>query len=229
MPLVKKYIAEVISVLNTVENIYTVELRSLSGRFKYLPGQFLHMALDEYDPSFGWPESRCFSMQSSPVQECIKITFSVKGSFTSRMASELIMGKIVSLKLPYGELFQNECSKQNVVFIAGGTGITPFLSLFHDPTFVEFKSPRLYFGVRKNTYNIYNNDFDMALKINPNLNIEFKYQDVDGLIDIERIYTENGTKSIYFISGPQLMISSFKSRLLDLGVSDNFVKTDEWE
>ena len=62
MALVKKYLAEVVSIDNTIDGLYTLELKSLSKPFKYYPGQFLHFALDEYDPSGIWPESRCFSM-----------------------------------------------------------------------------------------------------------------------------------------------------------------------
>lgn len=225
----KKYKAEVISVNNIVDNVYTIEFRSLSGRFKYLPGQFLHLALDEYDPSFGWPESRCFSMQSSPAQEHIRITFSVKGNFTSKMVANLGDGKIVDLKLPYGDLFQKEFSKKDVVFIAGGTGITPFLSSFNDPSFIEYINPKLYLGVRKENYNIYDKDLTLSLQINPTLRTITKYEDVDGILDIDHIFNENGLKSTYFISGPQKMISSFKSRLISLGLNECNVKTDEWE
>lgn len=225
----KKYKAEVISVLNPIDNIYTVEFRSLSGRFKYLPGQFLHLALDEYDPSFGWPDSRCFSMQSSPVNDLIKITYSVKGNFTRRMADKLFTGKVVDLKLPFGELFQQEHLKDNVVFIAGGTGITPFLSVFNDPSFSEYKNPKLYLGVRKQNYNIYNTDIDRSLQINPSLKIIIKHENIDGILDIERIFNENGDQITYFISGPQIMISNFKSRLLSFGLSERYIKTDEWE
>jgi len=35
-----------------------------SPRFR--PGQFLHLALDPYDPSQHWPESRVFSIASPP-------------------------------------------------------------------------------------------------------------------------------------------------------------------
>jgi len=226
---VKKYKGEVVSVFNPLDNIYTIEFRSLSGRFKYFPGQFLHLALDEYDPSFGWPDSRCFSMQSSPTHEFIKITFAVKGSFTTRMSRELKKGKIVDIKLPYGELFQQEHSRDNVVFIAGGTGITPFLSAFNDPSFEEYKNPRLYLGVRKQSYNIYEKDLILAQKINSTMKIKIKNQDVDGVLDIDRIINENGIATTYFISGPQMMISSFRSQLMASGLEENLIKSDEWE
>jgi predicted ferric reductase len=168
-------------------------------------------------------------MQSSPDNEFIKITFSVKGNFTSRMAQELTKGKIIDIKLPYGELFQFEHSKENFVFIAGGTGITPFLSVFNDSFFVDYNNPKLYFGVRNQHYNIYDIELELARKINPTLNINIKYQNVDGVLDIDSISYENGISTTYFISGPQIMIASFKSRLISFGLKENFIKTDEWE
>ena len=63
---------------------------------------------------------------------------------------------------------------------------------------------------------------------NPNTRIHFFYEDVDGLLDIERIYEENGKQPCYFISGPPAMISNFKQSLLDKGLPDDRVITDDW-
>ncbi|MCX5790655.1 MAG: FAD-dependent oxidoreductase, partial [Elusimicrobia bacterium] len=146
--IVKKYRSEVVSVSNPVADIRTVTLRPLDKPYKYNPGQFLHLALDEFDPARPWPESRCFSMQSSPDQETIRLTFAAKGKFTARMALELVPGKIICVKLPYGDLFSSGPGTQASVFIAGGTGITPFLSLFTSQAFAAYRGPKLYFGVR---------------------------------------------------------------------------------
>jgi len=168
-------------------------------------------------------------MQTSQVNEFIKITFSVKGKFTSRMADELKHGKIIDIKLPYGDFFQQDHSKNNVVFIAGGTGITPFLSLFNDPLFKEYSTPKLYFGVREEGYNIYTDSLNLATEINPGLEIDIRYQDKSGFLDIDQIFNENRKDSTYFISGPQTMISVFKLRLITSGVPESNVKTDDWE
>jgi ferredoxin-NADP reductase len=229
MAIVKKYKAEVISVSNPLENIYTVEFKSLTGNFKYSPGQFLHLALDEYDPSSGWPESRCFSMQSAPKDRTLKITFAIKGCFTQKMSQELIPGKIVDIKLPYGELFQQEHAKDKTVFIAGGTGVTPFLSAFTDDSFSGYENPKLYLGVREKRYNLYFNELVEASQINSSLKTIVKSQNEVGMLDIDEIFNENGIDSCYFISGPQLMISSFRQKLLKNGVQENNIKTDEWE
>lgn len=164
---VKKYLAEIVTSKNFIDGAQTVEFRSLDKPFKYAPGQFLHLAIDEYDPARQWPDSRCFSMQSAPNEELIRITYAVKGPFTNRMQQELSPGKQVTLKLPYGELFTQMHNKTNTVFIAGGTGITPFLSLFNHTSFSEYSNPVLYAGFRNHSLNLYHSELEIAQSINP--------------------------------------------------------------
>ncbi len=225
MAIVKKYTAEVVSVKSTMDDVYTVEMRSLDKPFKYVPGQFLHLALDEFDPSFQWPDSRCFSMQSSPTEELIRITYAVKGKFTLRMKNELIVGKRVTLKMPYGDLFTQPHSKENAVFIAGGTGITPFLSLFNHYSFQEYKNPRIYLGFRKRAYNIYDSELKQIEYTNPS----YFYEEINGLLDINQIFSENGVAGTYFISGPPQMIKDFRNFLINKNLPPNQVISDDWE
>lgn len=227
MAIVRKYPARVVAIHNSIDGVYTLELESLGKQFKYDPGQFLHLALDEYDPTGQWPDSRCFSMQSSPNETLIKITYAVKGHFTTRMQRELKLGSKVTLKLPYGDLFQQPHNKENTVFIAGGTGITPFLSLFTHASFQEYTSPKIYLGLRSKAYNLYENELQQTG--NPSTLISIVYQDKEGALDIQKVLEENGLESNYFISGPPVMIKSFKSYLISEGVSQNQVLTDDWE
>jgi ferredoxin-NADP reductase len=226
--LVKKYKTEIKSVQNQASGVYTLEFNS-EKRFKFAPGAFLHLALDEYDPSGAWPESRCFSIQTSPDEENIKITYAVKGRFTQRMEQELYVGKSVWLKLPFGDLFAQEHSKENVIFIAGGTGITPFLSLFTDKSFSEYRNPALYLGFRNKDLHSYKNELEKARQLNPRLQTTVFYQDTNGIIDIEQIYSSHFDAGAFFISGPPTMIKSFKQYLLTKGVNENRIKTDDWE
>jgi predicted ferric reductase len=229
MRIVKKYIAKVVTIHCKIGGVYTLELESLGTSFKYEPGQFLHLALDEYDPSSQWPDSRCFSIQSSPGDELIKLTYAVIGDFTKRMQNELTVGKTVTLKLPYGNLFSQEYIKVNTVFISGGTGITPFLSLFTDSSFSVLQSPVLYAGFRNEDMNLYNAQIELAGRINPGLKVHLVYQDKDGILDIEKIYNDSHKKTSFFISGPPSMLFSFKNYLLNQGLSADQIKTDDWE
>jgi hypothetical protein len=55
------------------------------------------------------------------------------------------------------------------------------------------------------------------------------FEDSDGLIDIDNIYQETDIESNYFISGPPVMIKSFKKSLVDKGTLAVNVLTDDWE
>lgn len=224
----KKYKSTVVSIINPFEGIYTIEFVPEHGKFKYAPGQFLHIALDtDYDGSSQWPESRCFSMQSNPNEETIRITYAVKGDFTKQMEQTLKVGSEVWLKLPYGDLFTQPHNKTNTVFIAGGTGITPFLSLFTHEFFNEYINPKIYLGFRSKDFNIY--DDELSRSCNSSQFVKLFYENSDGLIDIELIHKENEINSNYFISGPPLMIKSFKQSLQAKGVPSSHILTDDWE
>lgn len=226
--LAKKYKSEIVSILNPFDGIYTIEIKSLGNKYKYHPGQFLHLALDsEYDGAGQWPESRCFSMQSNPSNETIKITYAVKGEYTKLMEQTLKLGSEVWLKLPYGDLFQQPHNKTNTVFIAGGTGVTPFLSLFTHESYKEYINPKIYLGFRSKAYNIYESELEHSS--NSSQFVKFFYEDTDGVINIESIFNSNGVNSNYFISGPPAMIKSFKNTLIEKDVPTNNILSDDWE
>lgn len=226
--LAKKYKSKIKSIFNPFAGIYTIEFEPLGRSYKYHPGQFLHLAIDEdYDGSGQWPESRCFSMQSNPSEETIRITYSVKGEFTKQMEKLLKIGSEVWLKLPYGDLFTQPHNKTNTVFIAGGTGITPFLSLFTHESFSEYFNPKIYLGFRSKEFNIYQPELDRSC--NSSQFVKLFHEDKDGILNIQSIADENGSNSNYFISGPPVMIKAFKKTLIKLGVPTGNILTDIWE
>lgn len=241
--LAKKYKSKIVSILSPLKGIYTLEFKSLGSRYKYTPGQFLHIALEEeYDGIGHWPNSRCFSIQSNPKEDTIRITYAVKGDFTKQMEKNLKVGYEVWLKLPYGDLFSQPHNKENTVFIAGGTGITPFLSLFSHESFNEYINPKIYLGFRSKEYNIYENELNRMQVIRENRNnscnsyecnsnkfVKSFYEDKDGIIDIKNIFKENGATSNYFISGPPAMMKAFKQLLLSKNVPEENLLTDDWE
>ena len=226
--LTKKYFSEVVELSNPVDGLYSVSFLSKGKPYKFQPGQFLHLSIDsDYDGVGQWPESRCFSMQSSPGEQIVKITYAVNGVYTSLMERHLSVGRGVWLKMPYGDLFQRGHDKTNTVFIAGGTGVTPFLSLFQDQSFLKYEKPRIYLGFRSKDFNIYSSELN-DIKYQ-NHKIFIFYENEAGLININNIFKANGKESNYFISGPPNMINSFKQKLIKNGVPAGKVLTDDWE
>ncbi len=227
--LVSKYLSEVVSAEQKVPGIYAVTFRSTGRPFRFKPGQFLHLALDAYDPSGPWPESRCFSIQSCCSDELLTITYAVKGVFTQRMAAEIVPGHQVWLKLPFGDIFDQGHDQSNCVFIAGGTGITPFLSLFTDSSFASYTSPKLFLGVRSPEFHLYASELGRAQAINPSFAVRLVVESVSGILAIADILNTSSSGSTFFISGPPVMIKNFRKFLLEHGVAADHVRTDDWE
>ena len=227
--MVRKYPAKVIEVEEKIAGVYQVTFESMKSSFRFRPGQFLHLALDEYDPSSQWPESRCFSMQSPPKSQYLTLTYAVKGAYTKRMSETLRPGVEVTLKLPYGDLFIKPHNKKNSIFLAGGTGITPFLSLFNNVSFADYETPALFVGFKTKAFNIYQKELDLAQKINNTLIIQPYFEDIQGIIKTEDVLQKAGSEVSFFISGPPKMISNYKTAFNELGFADEQIITDDWE
>ncbi|NLX26357.1 MAG: FAD-dependent oxidoreductase [Lentisphaerae bacterium] len=202
---------------------------------KFHAGQFLHIALDEYHPDAPWPESRVFSIASSPAErhEELAVTISVKGRFTERIFQTLEKGSECWLKLPYGEfLFPPD---RHLVLVAGGVGITPYLSLLKQ--MLEEKSDQaitLCYGVRLAEHYLFSELIERCEAELPNFEKTVWCEDGSvpgekGILDIDAIYATAPTGSLFYLSGPPAMIEVFKKRLLDLGVASECIRVDDWE
>src|SRR5258708_2221444 len=113
------------NIIDHGDHVYTLALRLERPAPRFRAGQFLHLALDPYDPTGFWPESRVFSIASSPADRGqVRITYAVHGRFTARMENELVEGRQVWIKMPYGDFVIEEDA--DVMLFAGGTGVTAF-------------------------------------------------------------------------------------------------------
>jgi len=150
------------------DHVYTVDLTPERPVPRFRPGQFLHLTLDDYDPSGFWPESRVFSIASSPTQRGrLRISYSVKGSYTTRMEKELSPGRRVWVKLPYGDFVIQEAT--DVVLLAGGTGITAFTAFLENLTAGNQHMAYLVYGARNSDLLIYRDMIESRANLIPSL------------------------------------------------------------
>src|SRR5438046_208202 len=132
MAVVQRLACQVERLIQHGGRVYTIVLRPERPAPVFRPGQFLHLALDPYDATGFWPESRVFSIASSPTERNrLCITYSAAGRFTTRMEAELAEGRHVWVKMPYGEFVVRKTT--DVALFAGGTGITAFTDFLDGP------------------------------------------------------------------------------------------------
>jgi ferredoxin-NADP reductase len=119
--------AKVVRIIEHSKDIreYVLELER---ERKYNPGSFVQLTLDLVTASDIWPESRTFSI-ASYEKGIMKFIIKNVGFYTSRIFDELGVGNKCTIKYPFGDLFNKNLVNEKHLFIAGGVGITPYLSL----------------------------------------------------------------------------------------------------
>ena len=231
------------SIVTHSDSVFTVKLNPARRLPRFRPGQFLHLALDSYDPTGGyWPESRVFSIASAPFDSDMTIAYAVKGTFTKRMREELTVGNEVWVRLPYGHFSLAASLDVEIVLVAGGTGITPFISFIsneiHSPSGMFLK---LVYGVRKPELFLFSDILAQALsRLNGFKLLAFSEDGChnngqfplgEGSLSLDKIWraADDPLQATFCLAGPVAMINAFKAGLTGRGVKPDKIRIDEWE
>jgi ferredoxin-NADP reductase len=221
------------------ERVYTLALRPERLVPRFRAGQFLHLALDPYDPTGFWPESRVFSIASPPAQrDSVRITYAVHGPFTARMESDLVEGRSVWIKMPYGDFVID--ARGDVVLFAGGTGITAFTAFLEDLDPATRQPVLLAYGARTSRLLIYREVVERCARRVPSLEVTYFVEhagDADppgarqGRVSVDAVWPSlpRPLETAYYISGPPPMLRSIGQDLRARDVRPEAIHIDAWE
>lgn len=237
MPQPVRLRATVEQVIDHAPGLRSLVLKPERAVPRFRPGQFLHLAVDPWDPSAHWPDSRPFSLASPPEsRDRVRITVSEVGRFTARIM-QCEAGDTVWLKLPYGDFVVESRDGAPAVLVAGGTGVAPFISLAAST--IPFAGPvRLLYGVRRPELLIYRDALDAAAQANPRLTwTAFTEEDpaeglVHGRLSVDRVLDAAGediSQAVFYLSGPPAMINDLRAGLGEAGIEPQRIRVDAWE
>jgi ferredoxin-NADP reductase len=212
------------------EHVYTVELEPTTAVPRFKPGQFLHLALDESQPGGFWPESRVFSIASSPQdRDRLAITYAVKGAFTTRMERELATGGSAWVKLPYGDFVVD--STRDAVLFAGGTGITAFTAFLGSLRPIGAQRVALFYGAQTPNLFAYG-DFaaSRAAEVS-RLGVHLVCEATGGRLSVVRAWPMVAALDhpTFYLSGPPAMLTALTTQLRERGVAEADIRTDAWQ
>lgn len=212
------------------EHVYTVELQPSIAVPRFNPGQFLHLAIDPYDGAGFWPESRVFSIASSPrVRDRLTITYAVKGVFTSRMERELAVGGSVWVKLPYGE-FEIDPSRDAVLF-AGGTGVSAFTAYLLSLTPESAQRVLLLYGARTSELFVYGSLVEACARNVPSVKCHLICEETQGRLEVAAAWPAITSldEPLFYLSGPPAMLDALASQLRAHDVGPDRIRIDAWD
>jgi ferredoxin-NADP reductase/DMSO/TMAO reductase YedYZ heme-binding membrane subunit len=189
-------------------------------KFEFSAGQYIRINI----PTLLYPDQkgagRDFSIASSPHDKNkISIAFRDSGSGFKRTLMELPHGSLVDIEGPFGYFTLPPDTSRPLVFIAGGIGITPFLSMIR---FVAEKRLNhhitLLYANRNREGAAYLEELTTIDEQNSHSLLKNQFGRIDA--DFIRQAVKNLDEPVWYIAGPPAMVADMRDVLSRLGVND---------
>lgn len=124
-----------------------LELEPVGPKLKYKAGQFAVVKIQKP----GLREPHVFTIASSPESENLRFFIRDLGDWSGKIQGHDLVGERVIVEGPYGRFEPYGHGDGAVIWVAGGVGITPFLSAIDglEPGRPEHERPTLVYCVRQ--------------------------------------------------------------------------------
>lgn len=212
--------SKVLGIKDLTRDVKIIRLSIPTG-FEFKPGQYLSLSVIGRD---GKRIRKPFSIANKPkgvndfIEFCAKI---IPGGLASEFIKKLRLGDDVELFGPAGKFVINSLDK-DLIFIASGVGIAPFMSIIPDLMNRGFKKRiTLLKSAKTEEDSLYDKELDELAKNHPNF--EFynvfshpKNKELDSgyVQDFLEDYVPEGFDGYFYICGLEDMIIDVKAKLL---------------
>ncbi len=209
--------------------------------FSFEAGQSVNLALIDPPETDAKGNRRTFSVVSAPCEDEVAIATRMRDTAYKRVLKAMPPGGRANLRGPAGKFTLDRAESRRAVFLAGGIGITPFVSLLrqatHDrlardlwmfysnrrPEDAAFLDELVGLQQRNSRYRFIGTMTEMGKSSRP-------WSGETGFLDcamIERHLKDLAT-SVYYVAGPPGLVETMQKMLAEAGVTDEAIRTDEF-
>lgn len=218
---------------NTLEIAFELEGRTI----KFEPGQYLFLA--PVDPPYEDDRGnrRHFSFLDSPNRnKVVKIATRIRASGFKMALRDLPLGSDFEIEGPGGDFLLPADTRRRLVFLTGGIGITPFMSMSRWAMEEELpyritlvysnrnRDSAAYLGELEEYAQSDNYDLVLTMTDDP------EWKGERGLVDagfLER-HLDSPTECRFMSAGPPNMVQALSGELEKLGVDEGMVRADNF-
>ena len=203
-------------------------------------GQFVDITLLDPPETDGEGNTRGFSIASAPSEDAILITTRLRDTAFKRVLQTMPLGSLVKIEGPFGDLRLHHAARPAVV-LTGGIGITPFRSILIESVHAGGLPYRVYvfYANRRPRDAAFLDELRQLSAQDPNLTVLPTMSGLDesdswdgerGHIDAAMLRRHLGTltDAIYYVTGPPGMVSGLRTMLVDAGVDEDDIRTEEF-
>lgn len=210
------------------ESLFLISV-TLQKYKQWVPGMFMQISLKERTASEPWLDGHSFSFASWGSEEAL-VLVRKEGAFTTELVHKSMDGFSTSVRYPFGDFMLN--LGNNKVFIAGGAGISVFLSYIDYINLAQDISESvslLHVAKRKSesVSNIYSKHIPNSVSIMQYITNrdETSYTGRPTVDDLRNAVPDLSEKDC-FICGPPGFNLYWRSQLKCLGISH---KEEQWK
>lgn len=217
------------------DNIVELILSPMAGKINFMPGQFVFLKFvlpDAGSRSAVLSESHPFSITSSPGSGDLSLGIKTLGDYTSMIYLSK-PGLICSIEGPFGAFSYVRSQSKRQIWIAGGIGITPFLSMARHYSRSKDKNDYkidLYYSVKNDSESAFAEELALIAKQNNNFRFYQHCSQRDGYISAKFVVnnSEDAMDAEIFLCGPQSFMQSLRSQFTDLGFANSKIHSEEF-
>ena len=213
--------------VNRLERATEVVLKPRGRMFPFEPGQFAFITID----AAGFREAHPFTIASGAREDRLRFAMKVLGDYTRRVRDDLSAGADVAVEGPYGR-FNPLKGSEKQVWVAGGIGITPFLSALRTMSPGHGKTVQLYYCVRTAREALFFSEMERSAASLGGVTIARFDSDAGARISADFINDDLGGELgdwSYYCCGPKSMVMAVSEGLTKHGVPARSIHREEFE
>ena len=221
----REYVVEQVNRLNGV--CVEISLKPTgSKKVNFKAGQFIYASFKKHHLR----EPHPFTVSSSPKEDTLRLTIKASGDWTRYLQKNLESGTTAAVLGGFG-MFDYKDGGPEQIWIAGGIGVTPFLSWIRDlngklDTDVDF-----FYGVRGEADALFWDEFKAADETHNNFRSHLQYSSKDGQLspeDIAEMSQGNIADKHIYLCGPANMTEGFAHSFKKMGVPAGQIHYEEF-
>lgn len=216
-----------IEAVNALERATEVVLKPTGQMLDFKPGQFAFVEIEGKD----WDEPHPFTISSAPGEDRLRFTMKVLGDWTRKIREELKPGGIVQVRGPYGR-FDASSAGDKQIWVAGGIGLTPFLSKMRAMEEGDGRNIHLVYAARSADEALFLEELrDHAARVgNVKVIPLFSEEGQFARVDVMQEKLPDPLSSYdFFMCGPKPMLDGLIADLKKHGVGQEKIHTEAFE
>lgn len=201
-------------------DVVTIYMRAKNlKKMDFKSGQFVYIS---FDNKVTGKESHPFSIASGPNDDLLKLSAKIVGDYTLKL-TQLREGDKAMVYGPYGGFTMNKFNYKNCLWIAGGIGVTPFLSMLSSEMYkCSGNSVCFYYTYGKKDEGLFVDEINTLVSRTPNVKFYDWCSKEKKRLDLKEIMSKINIRVLdaVFMCGPVPMMDGFKKQFLLAGVPE---------